>query len=1748
MIMSNMRVLASSVSGSYEPLSYEYITINGITYYKHRLSGSLWQGGTPPIYFCNGNSKFYYNADDIKYKIDAYNYDYSFIPNWKKNTIDEAVVYIFTIEGRKWASLVLEEKKTTNYFYDNHSYSVRQTNPKNVAPYQPFSVSFGGSFREQVIFYDSADATLIATSTKSYNSLAQAESIFGKFYIFEYFGYQNLELKSDGNIIEQASFSDVYEPYDNHFKGGINFPVSTIAWANDYYEIRQKPNTNFKIYAGKEVGSDFLNAHELVYIQSNEYKTNEYIYNASLTKTRMSNTVLKQSDTSFVFDYSYAGIVVSNKTISNNLVKLHATTPYQNISQQSVYTVGDYIENFDPKTKGSLTYSDGTTISLNAIEYVGTATVSTSIGNLPLALTQSHVGTFNMTYNLPTKHFGTLQPQFQITVKQDMDVSYVLLKNPKTRFEYGDTLVLGSTALNTKVECYNKYDVLIETIPFANFSGRVITNDTRFGKTINGTDIALTTNELSINYIVDGIFTITQKFKMSYAKVDSVVVDSSGVNKLVYIDHTFSGFTDLDQVSATITYYDNSGATLNTQTNVALLDLICSYQQPNPNIDTQYVSISVSGKYKNQTLAKANAFEIRCERIRPVSVLATITDPAYTTTLTYYDNNQDTFKIPTDLTFKLMFNDSSEAIINPATQLTFYRDNTYGQALTVGSSVIALDNTKPTESKKIYFKHNASGLTNDYAISFVIDEITSVELGETANFILGNRFKTMKSVFKVKVSYTSGIVVNDFQNFVFKNPEHVVLTSTAPVIYINDGKNDPTTEWTLSTSSIVFNKPNIDKVVVIHNEFTKSYSNQADYLNAIDNVSVYTYYENAEYVETCVYNKGSLTANGQYTITSDVLDASFDYDGTELINVNMENKPEIFATLTFSVLNYFDNENTTNNSTDIIISILEIVNITGISLLNVKRDYYVGDLFLQEGIDNTQIAIYYVHDNITKKKIINLSSNFGGINVFPLKNTKFLKPYQALVVRISASNNSNVNVQYTISVVSKYVAPDEMTKNNLRVVFANYYMHDNVPITNKYFIVDDEMTEVINGQRKLKNGKLITDTDVKVYGYLDNVNESADIKANGKVVFFDDYLPITAGESNIMIKYPSYVKEHADFINKCRFGQLFGNNNAKNRLFLSGNPDFPNADWHSGGINKYKADSDFADENGDFTYFEDTSYCFYGQTDNAVVGYDIVAHDKMVVLKSKSDKEPTIYYRTSGLIQALDASGNAVVGIDGRPLYEENYPLIIGSIGVGALTNKGIINFNGDTLFLSSDKQLDGLDIDGIIGDTQRYANTRSFYINPLLKTLNLNDAWLFTNNKYLFIITRDFVLLSHFETFNTETRQYEWWKINIPNISAVIEINDELYFGNTTGRFVKMINENSYQDITKIFLNTAGSVVPVFSDGIYTNEIQISSANIQKLVDCEQYMFNVVSRPSAYDSYMYGKIANIDNIKSDNADLFVDTTLNALELVGYINGQENSEKITQLMKRLTENKTYYINKQASDNQIMVSVDNTPLKTYGKAYELRLYNEFVHGRGLLFTLHDKETGEMVDLSPLIRGSLCERLTADYLVVDIDYDNARFRLQDISGQDIDIVRYGNQNIETEIRAEIKKLRNVKAYYITAPQVMGDIMHNKTIWAFSITNDTQIPSEIEICQATNELHLESMAKIVDFNQKNYGLNLESFSIADINFEKYVIPHKYTYYKPLNVPFISFGFRNNENSNALLSAMQIIYSTPFASVGNH
>lgn len=649
---------------------------------------------------------------------------------------------------------------------------------------------------------------------------------------------------------------------------------------------------------------------------------------------------------------------------------------------------------------------------------------------------------------------------------------------------------------------------------------------------------------------------------------------------------------------------------------------------------------------------------------------------------------------------------------------------------------------------------------------------------------------------------------------------------------------------------------------------------------------------------------------------------------------------------------------------------------------------------------------------------------------------------------------------------------------------------------------------------------------IEVFGVIRNIldgyTDGATIPQTGEVILFNDYEPPVIGESNIEVLFPCYVEGNADRINKCRITKLFGNSNAKNRLFVAGNPDFPNCDWHSSLRNNYLESGNEKDSNGDFTYFGDMDYCFYGQTDNAIMGYDNVATDKMVVIKSKSKVEPTNYFRTSSLIQAIDASGNALTDLNGSAVYQEAFPLATGNIGAGAMNHRSVVNLNGDTLYLSSENTICGLNITGQIGDSQRISYSRSKYIDPELKELDLSNASLWSDNNYAFLFTKDAAYLTHYETFNSETNQYEWFKIDIKKVRCAIEIDGVTYFGNEYGSFYRF-EKDVYDDVQKIDVSVGGTL---YGDG----KITYNSAINDKIGEDDILTFRIKS--SDLEETLFRKVASLSNVEGGGVDLLIDQTNNAIKIVA-LNalGEMSLVRHDELEEELAYGGFLYLDGivgGAASTYIpyrLVAIDGEP-----GAYALR----------------DGDTDEEVDVSALSSATLCRPLDGEYEIAELDKTNSTFKILH-NKRAIDVILYGEQDMGNfSFPSEIRKHSYVKAKFITAPATLGSINHRKTIWFWTMTTSDK-PNDLEVCQATNEERFEEMKRMAFASNIPIGLDFKQLTFMSLDFGKSAIPRKYTYSRPLSVPFFSFGFKSDKPANSTLTAASIVYTTPMLGWGN-
>lgn len=1673
------------------------VTIGGTTYNKYKLtSGVMALSNGAVCFFKTDDGCMYSNRTNYKVKK----------PTAQTGTSSTSANASFPSAPDYWIKIT--SGNTTRYVgiyneIDGYIGAVSWSNPTSLAqssfePYEPVHTVLG---------------TLSVTGTpwtRTYNSNAMGSASTGTAETCTTNFSSNYS--TPGTKTATAYFSD--HTLSNYY---YNFSITITDWENDYYAITENA-TSYKVYAGKEIGSDFLEHFSFVHVQSNDYHTQNTVVQSSLDKSGLS--VTKYSENSYVnFTYTYNGNSASFSDTNKTVINLASgSTKFNLITYKNAYQQGEtlVISDIDITQSGSLLYSDGTSIALSEVDFISSPSVVCSLGNDNSYYLDETILGFTMTYNMPTQYFDSLSFQFDCTVSGQTEdyITMVVLKGAKTEFHAGETLALGDDAY---IECYNANGVLKETVTAANFSGNITSYPDGYGQAIGSA------------YCVDGAITLTGTFRtlrqwswtiyVTYME-SSLALNTTNAQKTYYVDSAEDFELDITGLIVTERRHtNNSNGSTTTLHTVSSSDYTTSYSPFVLEHGNRVVPITVS--YTNeygQTSTKS--YDVNVILIEPESlIISGAGDSTH-----YYDNDVEKFHYPTGLTIKVRYTDNTEVVLNDLTSLEFYRNETLTVQLTIGVSVI-----RSSEGSRIYVRDPDTGVSGYYIISFDEDTITNVYLNNSVTFVLGNRLNAFRSLFAIKALHASG-QISDVDDYAFKDTGYILVSKTITVIVDE-------TEYDLDDNLITFTSPDIAGVTLELNGFQTSYNNQSDEIDARGVVAKVSY-EDAEYVGTCTFDSDSVQDTEHYQISSDCADmANFDYDGSESLNIDMGNDSEVEVTLTFTCKSIFKNETASANQ---IIHILDILDVTGISILSVYNDYHVGDKFLNEN-DNTMIQIFYKDTNQVQKKFITkLNGGFAAINVLPTKNSEFNK-VGLRTIKVTSSSNYNVAAEYTITVAAKYVYDNTVSHDLVAIKQGSFTCPNGVTILDHYILIDrnDENgvpnTQILsNGARVLATGKTIQ--DVNVYGYLEDIMDES---KNARVILFEDYIPPIDGSNNIEVTYPCYVPGYADKINKCHFGILFGNNNAKNRLFVSGNPDEPNCDWHSGMIDE-KNIEDESMLNGNFGYFEDTSWCYYGETDNKVVGYDIVSNDKLLVLKDHSDKETTVYFRTPVLVTAIDGAGTQMSGIDGETLYQEEFSLVKGNNSIAGISPKSIINFNGDSLFLSNDNNLVGLDLQGIIGDNQRYANSRSYFIDEDLKDRDLSKAWLWSDNKYLFLCLEDKTYVTHFEAKGE--KQYEWWAIDVKDIQVVVKVGKTIYFGNSYGEFYKF--NDIYDDIKKVFIGAGGGILA--SEGEGDNTVVVSQQVINQLDENGKYKFSIIPSGKEDTSYMYYSIGNISNVKSGNLDFYVNLTHNALELLCLRNGSEDFNEQKRFTAFIREGRNVYLNHIQSESTIGCAVGSDLAIYYKKYYLKRYVPDTLHEGGDLYKLYDAETNEEISMNELYRAVLCYRLDEEYDVVEIDKDENSFKLH-LEGEELDLVRYADQLYSRAFQAEIKSYEPVPAFYITKPYTLGDLNYFKTIWQYTLTNDTNIPSELELTYASNKIPYESTKTLAKISVDKFSFSLDSFDFRKVDFDKNVTPRTYTNSRILpRQKFICFGFRNYNNTNSVLSSMSIIYSIPHASYG--
>ena len=326
-----------------------------------------------------------------------------------------------------------------------------------------------------------------------------------------------------------------------------------------------------------------------------------------------------------------------------------------------------------------------------------------------------------------------------------------------------------------------------------------------------------------------------------------------------------------------------------------------------------------------------------------------------------------------------------------------------------------------------------------------------------------------------------------------------------------------------------------------------------------------------------------------------------------------------------------------------------------------------------------------------------------------------------------------------------------------------------------------------NGTDKVYNlsfsGLDETPVEVKIMtsaGTWENKTEGQDFTVNreaGQVTFntAPAKSPVT-GEDNVEITAARTVEGYADRINKCDIGILFGVNGASDRIFISGNPDYPNYDWYSG---QY-----------DPTYWPDTGYSVLGTGASAIMGYSII-NNYLAAHKDDMDPDRNVIIRQGNLVDSTPA-----------------FPIINTLQGPGAVSKNSFAYLSTEPVFLT------GLGVYAITPSDingERYSQDRSYYLNgKMLNEPGLDKSvavvykdlyWLFANGVAYILDGLQSLGVAQNEPYSN--RQYAgFYRTNVPASYAWVDKDGQtetLWFGTSDGDVFRFFSDpvslDSYND-----------------------------------------------------------------------------------------------------------------------------------------------------------------------------------------------------------------------------------------------------------------------------------------------------------------------------------------------------------------
>ena len=249
----------------------------------------------------------------------------------------------------------------------------------------------------------------------------------------------------------------------------------------------------------------------------------------------------------------------------------------------------------------------------------------------------------------------------------------------------------------------------------------------------------------------------------------------------------------------------------------------------------------------------------------------------------------------------------------------------------------------------------------------------------------------------------------------------------------------------------------------------------------------------------------------------------------------------------------------------------------------------------------------------------------------------------------------------------------------------------------------------------------------------------------GKITFTTaPGVPKTDGQDNVSVEFKKDVSGYPERIKNCTLLQVFDN-----RVFFSGNKDFPNTVWHC--------------SLDDPSYCSDLDYYHEGLDNTAVKGL-VAGNNALWVFREPSQANTTVFYHTP----TLDSD------------YGKIYPSQHSSVTTGCVGKA--INFNDDIVFFS-ERGMEG--ISGDVTTEQVVAHRSSLVDRKMITEPDYKKMVLAEWEGYLMVFIGSKVYLADSRTaFTNENHtEYEWFYWDLEkNVTCARVDNGILYLGTEDG------------------------------------------------------------------------------------------------------------------------------------------------------------------------------------------------------------------------------------------------------------------------------------------------------------------------------------------------------------------------------